>query len=90
MENYNPSQQSFETDDGIDIKRYLSLFLSNWYWFVIALVIAVTVAYAINRYSQKMYTVSATMLIKDEKMGSMGAAASIIPGGRYVQKPDES
>jgi tyrosine-protein kinase Etk/Wzc len=79
--NYS-QQQNFDGDENIDIKRYLSLFLSNWYWFVISLFIAVTVAYGINRYSQKIYTVSATMLIKDEKLGSMGNnVANIMPGG---------
>jgi tyrosine-protein kinase Etk/Wzc len=76
----SPNFNSAE-DENIDIKRYLSLFLTNWYWFVIALIIALTVAYAINRYSQKIYTVSATMLIKDEKSGGAGIASSIIPGG---------
>jgi tyrosine-protein kinase Etk/Wzc len=75
--NYSP-QQNFDEEDGFDIKRYLSLFLSNWYWFGIGLFIAVVIAYGINRYSQKIYTVSSTMLIKDEKYG--GSGANVIPG----------
>jgi tyrosine-protein kinase Etk/Wzc len=75
--NYNP-QQNFDEEDGFDIKRYISLFLSNWYWFGIGLFIAVVIAYGINRYSQKIYTVSSTMLIKDEKYG--GSGANMIPG----------
>jgi tyrosine-protein kinase Etk/Wzc len=75
--NYTP-QQNFDEEDGFDIKRYLSLFLSNWYWFGIGLFIAVVIAYGINRYSQKIYTVSSTMLIKDEKYG--GSGANVIPG----------
>jgi tyrosine-protein kinase Etk/Wzc len=78
--NYPPNQ-NFDADDNIDIKRYVALFLSNWYWFVITLAIALMLAYAINRYSQKLYTVSATMLIKDEKLGGLGSAANILPGG---------
>jgi capsular exopolysaccharide synthesis family protein len=69
-------------DENIDIKRYLSLFLSNWYWFAIALFIALTLAYAINRYSQPVYSVSSTLLIKDDQLGGMNNnAASVIPGG---------
>ena len=48
--NFNLSE-----DDNIDIKRYISLFISNWYWFAIALFIAITLAYGINRYSEKIY-----------------------------------
>jgi tyrosine-protein kinase Etk/Wzc len=71
---FNPLEE-----DGFDIKRWLSLFMSNWYWFAIALFIAMSLAYLINRYSQKIYTVSSTMLIKDDKYG--GNAANMIPGG---------
>jgi len=56
-------------DDNIDIKRYLSLFISNWYWFAISLFLSLTIAYGINRYSERIYTVSSTILIKDEKIG---------------------
>lgn len=71
---------SFE-DDGIDFKRYVSLFISNWYWFAIALFISISIAYGINRWSEKVYTVSSTLLIKDDKLSSAGAdLANIFPG----------
>lgn len=73
--NFNPD------DDNIDIKRYLSLFMSNWYWFAISLFIALTLAYGINRYSPKIYTVSSTLLIKDDQMGMSSNVASVLPGG---------
>lgn len=73
---------SIEDDENIDIKRYLSLFLSNWYWFTITLFISLTIAYGINRYSQKIFTVSSTLLIKDDQTTGMGTvASSVIPGG---------
>jgi tyrosine-protein kinase Etk/Wzc len=69
-------------DDNIDIKRYISLFFSNWYWFAISLFIAITVAYGINRYSQPIYSVSSTLLVKDDQLGSMSnSVGSVIPGG---------
>ncbi len=77
-----PPQQNLSDDYNIDIKRYISLFLSNWYWFACALFIALTLAYSINRYSQPIYSVSSTMLIKDDQLGRMNnSAASVIPGG---------
>ena len=66
-------------EDNFDIKRWFSLFLSNWYWFAISLLIALAIASLINRYSQKIYTVSSTMLIRDEKYG--GSSSSMMPGG---------
>lgn len=75
--------QNFDEEDGFDIKRYLSLFLTNWYWFGIGLFLAVVIAYGINRYSQKIYTVSATMLVRDEKYG--GTVSNMIPGGNMFQ-----
>lgn len=75
-------QQNFTEDDNIDIKRYLSLFLSNWYWFAASLFISLTLAYGINRYSGKIYSVSSTLLIKDDQMGNMNDnVASVLPGG---------
>jgi len=76
-----PPTPNFDDDDNLDIKRYLSLFLSNWYWFVISLFIALTISYGINRYSEKIYTVSSTLLIRDgQKGGSSSLADNIMPG----------
>ena len=69
-------------DDTIAAKRYLSLFFSNWYWFAGALFIALNIAYLVNRYSEKIYTVSSTLLIKNDQMGGMSSTLSnVIPGG---------
>jgi capsular exopolysaccharide synthesis family protein len=77
-----PPQANSNEDDNIDIKRYLSLFISNWYWFAIALFIALTLAYGINRYSQPVYSVSSTLLIKDDQIASLNNnVASVLPGG---------
>lgn len=72
-------------DDGIDFKRYVSLFISNWYWFAIALFLTLSLAYGTNRWGEKMFTVSSTMLIKDDRLsGSTAELANIFPGsGSY-------
>jgi len=64
-------------DESIDFKRYLSLFISNWYWFAIALFIALSISYGINRWSEDVYTVSSTLLIKDDQSGAL---TDIFPG----------
>ena len=58
-------------NDNIDIKRYISLLISNWFWFAGSLFIALTVAYGINRWSEKVYTVSSTLLIKADQSGGL-------------------
>jgi uncharacterized protein involved in exopolysaccharide biosynthesis len=35
-----PFQPTFSEEDNLDIKRYLSMFISNWYWFAGALFIS--------------------------------------------------
>lgn len=72
---------SLSDDESIDFKRYISLFLSNWFWFTISLFIALSIAYGINRWSEEVYTVSATMLIKDNQFGGgTSDIANIFPG----------
>ena len=77
-----PYQTFPNNDENLNVKRYISLFISNWYWFAVSLFIAITLAYSINRYSAKTYSASATLLIKTDKPGSLSSnAASVIPGG---------
>ncbi len=83
--NTNPSNNYYPQpeDESIDIKRYISLFISNWYWFAIALFISISIAYGINRWSEEVYTVSSTMLIKDDQLGGGTAELSnIFPGSK--------
>ncbi len=77
-----PSVFRDDTEETIDIKRFLSLFISNWLWFVLALVFALMVAYLVNRYSEKAYTVSSSLLIKDDQTsGYSSSLANVLPGG---------
>lgn len=64
-------------EDSIDFKRYISLFISNWYWFVIALFVSLSIAYGINRWSEEIYDVTATLLIKDDQTARL---TDIFPG----------
>ncbi len=61
--------------DDIDLMRYVSLFISNWYWFAIALFLALAIAYSFNRYSQRAYNVKSTLMIKEQQ--SSGAIANM-------------
>jgi tyrosine-protein kinase Etk/Wzc len=80
--NTTPSNINNQEDDSINIKRYLGLFISNWYLFAVSLFISMTIAYSINRYSSRIYTVSSTLMIS-EAQNSEGnrIVGSVIPGG---------
>src|SRR5664280_1518934 len=80
--NLTPVNYNLPEDENIDIKRYVSLFLSNWYWFAISLFIALSISYGINRYSSKLYTVSSSLMIKDDQFaGANRIVGSVLPGG---------
>lgn len=80
--NLNTGNYNLPEDENLDIKRYISLFVSNWYWFTVALFIAISIAYGINRYSEKIWTVSSSLLIKDDQLGGVSInSGSILPGG---------
>lgn len=78
---YHMDPALLREEEGIDLKRYFSLFISNWYWFATALFISLGIAYGINRWSEKIYSVSASLLIADEQYGGeMSQAERFIPG----------
>jgi tyrosine-protein kinase Etk/Wzc len=77
---YHESNDPLQDGDSLDIKRYLSLFISNWYWFAISLFVAMTITYGLNRYGEKIYTVSSTLLIKDEQKGGVNNVENYISG----------
>lgn len=83
MEQTNRSDNlQLADNDSADIKRYISLFISNWYWFAITLFISLSLAYGINRYSARIWTVSSSLLIKDDMIGgTTNTMGTIIPGG---------
>ncbi len=56
-------------EETVDIKSLIFKYLRHWYWFVIALVIALTVAYFYNKFSETVYRTNATVLIRDDRKG---------------------
>jgi tyrosine-protein kinase Etk/Wzc len=78
---YRPPYAPQFDDDSIDIKRYISLFISNWYWFALTLFIALCISYGINRWSERVYAVSSSLLIKDDQLGGINSdLINIFPG----------
>ncbi|HPF93611.1 MAG TPA: Wzz/FepE/Etk N-terminal domain-containing protein, partial [Tenuifilaceae bacterium] len=50
-------------EETLDLKRYFFLFLSNWYWIAISVFAGLFVAYLVNRYSEQVYSVKASLLV---------------------------
>jgi len=75
--------------DDIDLMRYVSLFISNWLWIAAALFIALSIAYVFNRYSQRVYNVKSTLLIKEQQStGAIANMEQIFAGELYNPRPN--
>ena len=75
--------------DDIDLMRYVSLFISNWLWIVLALFLALSVAYLFNKYSARVYNVKSTLLIKDvQSTGAVANMEQIFAGNVYNPYPN--
>ncbi len=60
--NYNIPQE-----ETIDIRKFLITILRNWYWFAISILITYTIAFLVNRYTEPRYSLTATLIVNDEK-----------------------
>ena len=69
-------------DETVDIKRIIFKYLYNWYWFVLALLLAFAAAYLYNRYTPPIYEISSTILVEEEKTSSSftGGTGNVFQG----------
>ena len=63
IENQHTKKQQEET---IDIKEILSKYSHYWYYFIISVLFCLFIAFLYNRYSKPIYSVSSTLLIRDD------------------------
>ena len=73
VQNFQKPLQTQE-EDTIDIKTLIIKFISYWYLFIIFGLLALSAGYVYNRYTPNVYQVSATVFIKETKMGVDAAA----------------
>lgn len=64
-------------EEGIDIKKYIFLVLSHWWWFAITLFVSLTIAYLVNRYAQNVYSASCSIII-GEQQSAAGSVESML------------
>ncbi len=58
----------FMEEESIDLKNIIIKVISYWYLFVIGTVVALVAGFFYNRYTPKVYQVSASVFIKEDKM----------------------
>jgi len=56
-------------EETLDIKSLLFKYLRYWYWFVLSVIIALTIAYFVNKFSETVYSTRSTVLIRDDRKG---------------------
>jgi capsular exopolysaccharide synthesis family protein len=68
-----PQNQLPQQEEVIDLRKLFFKLLSSWYFFVIALAMALICAWLYNRYAPTRYRVTSTLLIEeDKKSGAIG------------------
>ncbi|MBN2486998.1 MAG: polysaccharide biosynthesis tyrosine autokinase [Bacteroidales bacterium] len=77
MEQQENSSLQLPEEEGIDIKKYIYLILTHWWWFAITIFVSMTVAYLVNRYSQEVYSASCTVIVGEPNAGS-GSVESLL------------
>jgi tyrosine-protein kinase Etk/Wzc len=64
------SEYDIQQDENrLNVKRYLYKVLVNWPLFIVSLVLAFSVGYLVNRYSEPSYSVDATIMINEDQKG---------------------
>lgn len=66
-----------QEEENINIKKYIQLFLDNWRWFVATIIITVSIAFLVNRYSAPKFESQNTVYLT-EKEDAMGAMSTIM------------
>jgi tyrosine-protein kinase Etk/Wzc len=54
-------------EESIDLKKHLKRFFELWPWFLVSIIVALSLAFLVNKIAPQAYSVSSTVLIKDEK-----------------------
>ena len=66
-------QIKFKKEDTIDIKALILKYTQYWYYFLISIGFFVCIAFLINKYTTPEYSVSTTLLIRDDNNTQLGA-----------------
>ncbi len=76
MQEENPISSINFNNESINIREEIEKYLYHWKWFVIGVVIAVSLAFFYLRYTANQYEVSTTILIDDKDNGGLASELS--------------
>ena len=68
-----------KTDKNV-MKKWISLFLAKWYWFVCMVLLGLLSAFLINRYTTPVYMINSTVLIKSESKSQLSDEMAMMNG----------
>lgn len=75
-----------EETGGLGIRDIIDRILSYWYWFVLSVLICLSVAYIYLKVTPQIYTRTATVLIKDNQNGGVTESAAFEELGTFGRK----
>ena len=78
------------SDNVIDFREFLYKILNNWFYFLISIVLALSVAFAYTRYSKELYKVSTKVLIIDNESSAYKSLYNQISDQNNASIKDES
>ncbi len=64
--------------DLIDVKKFVSKLVSKWYYFVISLIVCITLTFVYLRYKTPTYNISAEVLVSDDASNSSSATSTML------------
>ncbi|MCK5815128.1 MAG: tyrosine protein kinase, partial [Flavobacteriaceae bacterium] len=79
-EKENPLDNMFPEEESINIREEIEKYVFQWKWFVLGMLITLSVAYTYLRYTPNIYEVSTTILIDDENKGGLVSDLAALEG----------
>ena len=72
MNNNSSSFNDFQNDeDSYDIVKEFFKYLFFWKYFLLSIIVCLSIAFLVNRYSQKIFTTSAKIQVLDKKQNNL-------------------
>ena len=80
---FEPQKKGLQQEHVLDLKKIFYLIVSNWYYFTLALSVALICAYFYNASTIPTYRVSTTLLIDEEKKGDLLGNNQLFEGNLF-------
>ncbi|MGL3001258.1 GumC family protein [Flavobacterium sp. RSSB_23] len=65
-----------DNEENLDFKAIVTKYIVHWKWFLVSVLVCVTIAYIYLRYAPTQFQASTTILVKDEKRGGISSELS--------------